>query len=82
MASNLFFLTKKVLYKKFFLGDERFLDFHFTVEPENFVISANSKSSAVFNCQFDFVRKDQSDFRIEWRKDGIPVSSIRNVGRM
>lgn len=58
----------------------RFLEFHFTEEPQN--TAANIDNFAILHCKYDFSQRTDADVRLEWRKDGQAINSVRPVGRM
>uniref|UniRef100_A0A914C4A8 Uncharacterized protein n=1 Tax=Acrobeloides nanus TaxID=290746 RepID=A0A914C4A8_9BILA len=61
-------------------GSSRFLGFHFIEEPQNTIATVDNY--AILHCKYDFAQRDAADVRLEWRKDGQAINSIRPVGRM
>ncbi|OZC12393.1 hypothetical protein X798_00024 [Onchocerca flexuosa] len=63
---------------KFHLHDDRFLGFHFTEEPTNTVAKAGRVE---LNCRYAMSVKNIAS-RIEWRKDGSELRSLRSTGKV
>jgi len=61
-------------------GSSRFLGFHFIEEPQNTIATVDNY--AILHCKYDFAQRDAADVRLEWRKDGQAINSIRPVGRI
>uniref|UniRef100_A0A0N4Z2C6 Down syndrome cell adhesion molecule-like protein Dscam2 n=1 Tax=Parastrongyloides trichosuri TaxID=131310 RepID=A0A0N4Z2C6_PARTI len=60
--------------------DGRQLNFQFLQQPESKIIKSND--SLILNCQFKVEKNSQLDTKIEWRKDGLVVNSVRSTGRI
>ncbi|EJD75220.1 immunoglobulin I-set domain-containing protein [Loa loa] len=59
-------------------NDDRFLGFHFTEEPTNTIAKAGRVE---LNCRYAVSIKNLSS-RIEWRKDGAELGSLRSAGKV
>ncbi len=75
----MFTFTQQTRDKYHFLADERLLGFRFLTEPSNVI--AHVDGSALLHCQHALNRAN-ANARLEWRKDGTPISALRSVGRM
>uniref|UniRef100_A0A0K0FGC5 Netrin receptor DCC (inferred by orthology to a human protein) n=1 Tax=Strongyloides venezuelensis TaxID=75913 RepID=A0A0K0FGC5_STRVS len=62
------------------VNDDRQLNFRFLRQPESQI--AKSNDTLMLNCEFSVDKKDKIDTKIEWRKDGLIVNSLRSTGRI
>uniref|UniRef100_A0A0N5BT57 Down syndrome cell adhesion molecule-like protein Dscam2 n=1 Tax=Strongyloides papillosus TaxID=174720 RepID=A0A0N5BT57_STREA len=62
------------------VNDDRQLNFRFLRQPESQL--AKSNDTLMLDCEFSVDKRDKIDTKIEWRKDGLIVNSLRSTGRI